>query len=42
MFKELSLVVLDGGGHAIALITVDTGDVRPIQADELLHARSIA
>ena len=30
---------VDGGGQTVALITVDAGDVRPIEAGELLHAR---
>jgi hypothetical protein len=30
---------VDGGGRTIALVTVGPGDIRPIEAGELLHAR---
>jgi Domain of unknown function (DUF4926) len=30
---------VDGGGRTVALVTVSAGDVRPIEAGELLHAR---
>ena len=33
---------VDGGGQTVALITVEAGDVRPIEAGELLHARRTA
>ena len=33
---------VDGGGHTVALIAVDAGDVRPIDSGELLHARRTA
>jgi hypothetical protein len=33
---------IDGGGRTVALITVDAGDVRPIEPGELLHARRTA
>jgi len=33
---------VDGTGQTVALITVDAGDVRPIAAGELLHARRTA
>lgn len=33
---------VDGGGRTVALVTVDAGDVRPIEPGELLHARRTA
>lgn len=33
---------VDGGGRTVALVTVGAGDVRPIAAGELLHARRTA
>lgn len=30
---------VDGGGRTVALLTLEAGDVRPIGAGELLHAR---
>ena len=33
---------VDGSGCTVALITVEAGDVRPIAAGELLHARRTA
>jgi len=33
---------VDGGGRTVALVTVGTDDVRPIESGELLHARRTA
>jgi hypothetical protein len=33
---------VDGGGRTVALVTVNAGDVRPIEPGELLHARRTA
>jgi hypothetical protein len=33
---------VDGGGHTVALVTLNAADVRPIAAGELLHARRTA
>ena len=33
---------VDGGGRTVALVTVEAGDVRPIEPGELLHARRTA
>lgn len=33
---------VDGGGRTVALVTVDAGDLRPIEPGELLHARRTA
>ena len=40
--KGYEVEFVDGGGRTIALVTVDAGDVRPIKAGELLHARATA
>ena len=37
--KGYEVEFVDGGGQTVALITVAAGDVRPIKAGELLHAR---
>ena len=40
--KGYEVEFVDGGGNTVALITVDSADVRPIQAGELLHTRATA
>jgi hypothetical protein len=40
--KGYEVEFVDGGGHTVALITVEAGDVRPLMAGELLHTRVTA
>ncbi len=40
--KGYEVEFVDGGGQTVALVTVSAGDVRPIEAGELLHARRTA
>lgn len=40
--KAYEVEFVDGGGQTIALITAKAGDVRPINAGELLHTRKTA
>lgn len=37
--RAFEVEFVDGGGRTVALITVGSGDVRPMEAGELLHAR---
>ena len=40
--KGYEVEFVDGGGQTVALVTVASGDVRPIKAGELLHTRKTA
>jgi hypothetical protein len=40
--KGYEVEFVDGGGHAVALVTVGPDEVRPIKAGELLHTRKTA
>jgi len=40
--KAYEVEFVDGGGATVALITVDAGDIRPIEPGEVLHARRTA
>jgi hypothetical protein len=40
--KGFEVEFVDGGGQTVALVTVGSDDVRPIQAGELLHTRKTA
>ena len=37
--KAFEVEFVDGDGTTIALLTLESSDVRPIEAGELLHAR---
>lgn len=40
--KAYEVEFVDGGGSTVALITVESGDIRRIEPGEVLHARRTA